>query len=250
MCIRDSAETLTRYQASLGPPLKVTTLRRRVSSLRSLLKFLKKHHEGPSCELPSVSGTRLPKRLPKALPLDQLERLLAAPDLAKPQGLRDRAFMETVFGAGLRVSEACGLQASELSLDTAALRVTGKRGKTRWVPLPSLTVPWIERYLVEGRPHLAKRPVGEVFLDGHGRPLSRSMAYRILEKHAKSAGIAQHVGPHVLRHTYAVQLLKGGADLRAVQELLGHASVSTTQVYTQLDTEEVRRKYVAAHPRK
>lgn len=241
---------LARYRSSLGPPLKVTTLRRRVSSLRSLLKFLKHRHQGPECELPSVSGTRLPKRLPKALPLELLERLLDAPDLKTPQGLRDRALMETVFGAGLRVSEACGLRFEELSLDTAALRVTGKRGKTRWIPLPALTLPWIERYLVEGRPHLVKRPVGEVFVDGHGRALSRSMAYRILEKHAKAAGIERHVGPHVLRHTYAVQLLKGGADLRTVQELLGHASVSTTQVYTQLDTEEVRRKYTAAHPRR
>lgn len=245
-----TAPDLTQYQTWLGTPGKVTTWRRRMSSLRSLLKFLKRHGKGPEVELPSLSGARLPKRLPKALTLEQLERLLSAPDLGQPAGLRDRALMELVFGAGLRVSEACGLTQSELDLDSAALRVTGKRGKTRFVPLPALTLPWIERYLVESRPHLARRPVGELFLDGHGRPLSRSMAYRILEKHARAAGLESKVGPHVLRHTYAVHLLKGGADLRAVQELLGHASVSTTQVYTQLDMEEVRRKYAAAHPRK
>lgn len=221
-----------------------------MSSLRSLLKFLKKHNEGPKCDLPSVSSARLPKRLPKALNHEKLASLLAAPDTSTAVGIRDRALMELVYGAGLRVSEACGLTASEIDLDSAALRVTGKRGKTRWIPLPALTVPWIEKYLTESRPKLARKPVAEVFLDGHGRALSRSMAYRILEKYALAAGIETHVGPHVLRHTYAVHLLKGGADLRAVQELLGHASVSTTQVYTQLDLEEVQRKYKAAHPRK
>lgn len=244
------APHLMAYQTSLGPPLKVTTLRRRMSSLRSLLKFLKKKGSGPECDLPSVSAGRTPKRLPKALPIEKLTALLDAPDLSKPEGLRDRAFMELVYGAGLRVSEACGLTYSEIDLDVSALRVTGKRGKTRWIPLAAMTKPWLERYVLESRPQLAKRPVAELFLDGRGKPLSRSMAYRILEKHALVAGLGAHIGPHVLRHTYAVHLLKGGADLRAVQELLGHASVSTTQVYTQLDIEEVRRKYAAAHPRK
>lgn len=241
---------LMAYQTSLGSPLKVSTLRRRMSSLRSLLKFLKKAGQGPNCDLPSVSIGRTPKRLPKALAIERLTALLDAPDLTRPEGLRDRAFMELVYGAGLRVSEACGLTFSELDFDVSALRVTGKRGKTRWVPLAAMTLPWIERYVVEGRPKLVKRPIAELFVDGRGRPLSRSMAYRILEKHAKAAGLEGHVGPHVLRHTYAVHLLKGGADLRAVQELLGHASVSTTQVYTQLDLDQVRRAYGAAHPRK
>ncbi|MBS1721467.1 MAG: tyrosine recombinase XerC [Armatimonadetes bacterium] len=241
---------LVLYQSSLGPPLKAATLRRRMSSLRSLLKFLKKRGGGPPIELPSVSGARLPKRVPKALQMGQLEALLNAPKVEEPTGQRDRALMELIFGAGLRVSEACSLRLAEMDLTTAALRVTGKRGKTRLVPLPALTVPWIEAYLATGRLALVKKPTDLVFINEHGQPMSRSLAYRIFEKHAKAAGIAVHVGPHVLRHTYAVQLLKGGADLRAVQELLGHASISTTQVYTQLDLEEVQRKYKAAHPRK
>lgn len=244
------APSLFLFQTSLGPPLRITTARRKMSSLRSLLKFLKKHEEGPSCDLPSVTTARLPKRLPKALSLEKMQALLAAPDLANPVGIRDRALMELVYGAGLRVSEVCSLSLAELDLDSAAVRVTGKRGKTRWIPLPAATTPWIEKYLEESRPKLSRSPKAEVFLDGHGRPLSRSMAYRVLEKHARQAGIETNVGPHVLRHTYAVHLLKGGADLRAVQELLGHASVSTTQVYTQLDYEEVQRKYRSAHPRK
>lgn len=244
------APAIFLYQTSLGPPLKTTTLRRRMSSLRSLLRFLKRHGKGPKCDLPSVTSSRLPKRLPKALPYDRLEALLAAPDLSKPDGVRDRALMELIYGAGLRVTEACSLTLSELDMDSASLRVTGKRGKTRWVPLPAMTLPWLEKYVTESRRTLERRPVANIFLNGHGKPLSRSMAYRILEKHSLAAGLSGHTGPHTLRHTYAVHLLKGGADLRAVQELLGHASVSTTQVYTQLDFAEVQKKYKAAHPRK
>lgn len=179
-----------------------------------------------------------------------MRSLLDAPDLTNPVGLRDRGLMELIYGAGLRVSEAVGLRIEDLSLDTAAVRVTGKRGKTRWVPLPALTLPWIERYLAEARPVLDRRSRPEVFLGAKGGALSRSMGYRILEAAAKRAGFGRPVGPHVLRHSYAVHLLRGGADLRAVQELLGHASVSTTQVYTQLDLDAVKQKYASAHPRR
>ncbi len=201
-------------------------------------------------ELPSAAGIRLPKRMPKALPYDVLDRLLAAPDLSTATGLRDRTLMEMVYGTGLRVSEAVGLRIEELRLDSAALRVTGKRGKTRVVPIPSLTMPWIEQYLKRGRPALARQPISSLFLGSRGGPMSRQSAGWVLEKHRVAAGIESHVSPHTLRHTYAVHLLKGGADLRAVQELLGHSSIATTQVYTQLDTEHVRRVYEGAHPRR
>ncbi|MCW5937461.1 MAG: tyrosine-type recombinase/integrase [Fimbriimonadaceae bacterium] len=243
-------EAVSRYEASLGPPLKPATFRRRVASLRSFLKFMARRGQAPPAELPSSSGARLGRRLPKALPLERLEALLAVPDLAKPTGLRDRALMELVYGAGLRVSEAVALGLAGLDLSTALLRVTGKRGKTRVVPLPSGTLEWFERYLEAGRPALQRRPVDAVFLGARGAPLSRYMAYRILESCARAAGIEGHIGPHVLRHTYAVHLLRGGADLRAVQELLGHASIATTQVYTELDMEEVRRRYKESHPRR
>lgn len=242
--------SIVRFQSSFGSAIKASTLRRRISSLRSLLKFLAKNGQWKKLELPSVAGVRLAKRLPKALSLGQLTELLQSPDTTGPTGIRDRALMEMVYGTGLRISEACSLCMSELDLQQSAMRVTGKREKTRWIPIPSGTLFWIERYLLEGRPHLARKPMQEVILDGHGRRLSRSMAYRILEKHVRSTGIATPVGPHVLRHTYAVHLLKGGADLRAVQELLGHASVNTTQIYTQLDMVEVQRKYKLAHPRR
>lgn len=244
------ADSIDRFQVALSRDKTPATVRRRISAIRSLLKFLKRNGSPVAAELPSVSGLRLPKRLPKALTRDQMEAVLAAPDLSKPEGVRDRALMEVLYGAGLRVSEAVGLRFEELELDSAAMRVTGKRGKTRWIPLPSLTVPWIERYLEEARPALSKKPVAEVFLNDHGRPLSRQSAYHILARCSRRAGIERGVSPHTLRHTYAVHLLQGGADLRGVQELLGHASVSTTQVYTQLDLDEVSRKYRSAHPRR
>lgn len=240
---------LVRYQASLAG-LKPSTMMRRTSSLRSLLKFLKRNGRGPEAELPSARGVRRPKRLPKALTIEELAALLGAPDVSKPEGMRDRALMELVYGAGLRVTEAVELRMEELDLDTAAFRVTGKRGKTRWLPLPRFTIPWIESYLKDARPKLVKKPMAEVFVGTRGGRLSRQNAYMALQKHARAAGIKKKLSPHVLRHTYAVHLLQGGADLRAVQELLGHSSISTTQVYTQLDLEEVKRKYRKAHPRR
>lgn len=243
------AEHFLRYQVSNGPPLQPSTTRRRTSSLRSFLKYLKKNGRGPDAELPSIKGARSPKRLPKALSLEELANLLSAPDVATPTGLRDRALMEIVYGAGLRISEAVGLRMEELELDSAAFRVTGKRGKVRWLPLPRYTIPWIERYIEEARPKLLKGPMAELFVSARGNRLSRQNAYMALQKHVRAAGIKRNVGPHALRHTYAVHLLKGGADLRAVQELLGHASINTTQVYTKLDMDEVSKRYRKAHPR-
>lgn len=237
------------FESTLGPPLARTTAQRRVSSLRSLLKFLKRNKEGPKADLPSTGGFRKPKALPKALGREQMEALLAAPNLETPVGLRDRAAMELIYGAGLRVSEAVSLTAFDLDLDVGVARVTGKRGKTREVPLPAGTVAWLGRYLDEGRPKLVKKPLANVLVSDRGRPWLRQTVYDRLERYTKEAGL-EAIGPHVLRHTYAVHLLRGGADLRAVQELLGHASIATTQVYTHLDLEEVRRKYDQAHPRR
>ncbi|MEX2243438.1 MAG: tyrosine recombinase [Fimbriimonadaceae bacterium] len=243
-----TADQLSRYQSSLSK-LSASTIMRRTSSLRSFLKFLKRNGQGPKADLPSARGVRRPKRLPKALSVEELAALLNAPDVSTPAGLRDRALMEIVYGAGLRISEAVELRVEELDLDTASFRVTGKRGKTRWLPLPRYTLPWIERYFAESRPKLLKRPMAQVFVGTRGGRLSRQNAYMVLQKYAVSAGLRKKLSPHVLRHTYAVHLLQGGADLRTVQELLGHASVTTTQVYTQLETEELARKYRKAHPR-
>lgn len=247
---RLDTEQVFRYQATLVNPVSTATAQRRMSSLRSFLKFLKRRNQGPEGDLPSTGGFRKPKRLPKALSSELLERLLDAPDLGKPRGLRDRALMELIYGAGLRISEALGLGLAELDLIEGAVRVTGKRGKTRWCPLPVGTMHWLKLYLEQGRPALLKRASGLVILSDHGRALCRQTAYAKLGQYARMAGIESKIGPHTLRHTYAVHLLKGGADLRAVQELLGHESIATTQVYTHLDMEQVKRAYERAHPRR
>lgn len=242
-------QLLLRYESSLGPPIARTTAQRRLSSLRSLLKFLKRNNEGPEADLPSTGGFRKPKSLPKALSLAQLESVLNAADLTKPGGVRDRAVMELIYGAGLRVSEAVSVEREAVDLGSGAIRVTGKRGKTRVVPLPAQTIHWLRLYLQDARPKLATKPSSLLIISDRGKPLRREQVYVSLARLAKLGGIEQKIGPHTLRHTYAVHLLKGGADLRAVQELLGHESIATTQVYTQLDLDEVRKRYKAAHPR-
>jgi integrase/recombinase XerD len=244
-----TVQHLVRYEASLGPPLARSTAQRRLSSLRSLLKFLKKNGEGPETDLPSTGGFRKPRTLPKALSAAQLESVLNAADLTTPGGVRDRAVMELIYGAGLRVSEAVSVEREAVDLNGGAVRVTGKRGKTRWVPLPAQTIHWLRLYLQDARPKLATKPTSHLIVSDHGKALRREQVYVRLARLARLAGIGQKIGPHTLRHTYAVHLLKGGADLRAVQELLGHESIATTQVYTQLDLDEVRRRYKTAHPR-
>ena len=238
------------YQNTLGPPTAPATAQRRLSALRSLLKFLKRRELGPEGDLPSTGGFKRPKSLPKALSREHLEALLAAPDLADPRGRRDRTLLEMIYGAGLRVSEAVSLSLSEIDLEEGALRVTGKRGKTRWIPLPEGTKQWLRVYLAEVRPALVKKPIGNVLVSDRGRAMARQVAHAKLARYARLAGLPPGISPHTLRHTYAVHLLRGGADLRAVQELLGHESIATTQVYTQLDLEEVKRRYRNAHPRR
>jgi integrase/recombinase XerD len=240
---------LMRYEATLGAPLARTTAQRRLSSLRSFLKFLKKEGRGPDGELPSTGGFRKAKSLPKALSFEQIASLLNSVDLGTPEGLRDRALFELVYGAGLRISEALTMPMEWLDLNDEAVRVTGKRGKTRVVPLPPETARWVKRYIEEARPQLLKKPSALLILSDRGLTLMRQTAYKRLATLCQKAGLPKGIGPHTLRHSYAVHLLKGGADLRAVQELLGHESIATTQVYTQLDMGEVQRKYRNAHPR-
>ncbi|MDR3689049.1 MAG: tyrosine-type recombinase/integrase [Fimbriimonas sp.] len=238
-----------RYEASFGAQVAQTTAQRRISGLRSFLKFLKRNGEGPKADLPSTGGFKKAKVLPKALTQAHMQAMLALPDLAKPNGIRDRALMELIYGAGLRISEAVELEIAEFETETRSVRVLGKRGKVRRVPLPEETAAWLMRYLNEARPLLAKRANARMLLSDHGKNLLRQTAYDVLTRYAARAGLPDGVSPHTLRHTYAVHLLKGGADLRVVQELLGHESIATTQIYTQLDLSEVRDKYRRAHPR-
>jgi integrase/recombinase XerD len=245
-----SVDDLLAFESSLGVGISRPTAQRRMSSLRSFLKFLKRNQMGPPTDLPSTGGFRKPKTLPKALSIEKMEAMLELADPSRPSGLRDRALMELVYGAGLRISEAVGLELSNLDLEQRTVRILGKRGKTRVVPFATETADWLARYISEARSKLAKGPTGLLFLSDHGKRLLRQTMYARLGRYARLAGLPEGTSPHTLRHTYAVHMLRGGADLRVVQELLGHESIATTQVYTQLDIDEVRAKYRSAHPRR
>ncbi len=192
------------------------------------------------------------KRLPKAISVDQVEALLGAAALGDtPTSLRDRALLEVLYGCGARISEAVGLDVDDIDLDAGAVRLHGKGGKQRVVPLGSFAREATDAYLVRARPLLATRGPGTpaVFLNSRGGRLSRQSAWTALRAAAERAGLAATVSPHTLRHSFATHLLDGGADVRTVQELLGHASVTTTQIYTLVTAEKLREVYAAAHPR-
>lgn len=241
------------YSHSLSRGLKASTAQRKLSALRSFLKHQKRMGRGFEGELPSTGGFKKPKRLPKALPHAGLDSILDSIETNKPEGVRDRALFELIYGGGLRVSEAISISVSDVDLTEGVMRVLGKRGKIRAVPLPEQTLDWVRRYVQEARLTLSgrgRKPVGTLMISDTGRQMARQTVYVKLAKIARLAGVSGKIGPHTLRHTYAVHLLEGGADLRAVQELLGHSSIETTQVYTQLEMSKVRQAYEKAHPRR
>jgi len=194
---------------------------------------------------------RLPRSLPKALAESQIDAMLAAPDVATPLGLRDRAMLELMYAAGLRVSELVGLPATAVNLRQGVLRVTGKGSKERLVPLGEESQHWLERYLAESRPQLAgKRSLPALFLGSRGEPPSRQQFWTLVKRYAAAAGIdPAKVSPHGLRHSFATHLLNHGADLRALQMLLGHSSLSTTQIYTLVAREHLKQLHAKHHPR-
>lgn len=243
-----TSSVIVAYQASLSE-LAIATRQRRLSALRSLVKFLKRQGRLASFSFPVLPSARKPQLAPRALSLEDLAAIMNVPDLTTASGVRDRTLMELIYGGGLRISEALGLRMADISRENLAIHVVGKRGKHRWVPVPGVTLDWIDHYVAGARAALAVRPSELLILSNRGLPLLRSTAYIRLQEISREAGLAG-VHPHQLRHTYAVHLLKGGADLRALQELLGHASIATTQIYTQLDLDETVRRYRSAHPRK
>jgi integrase/recombinase XerD len=195
-----------------------------------------------------------PRRLPKAISVDEVERLLEAASVpGTPVALRDRALLELLYATGARISEAVGLAVDDVDTraEGAALRLTGKGGRARVVPVGSYARAAVEEYVVRARPVLAAAGKGSavLFLGTRGGPLSRQSAWAVLRGAAERAGLRGDLSPHVLRHSFATHLLDGGADVRVVQELLGHASVTTTQVYTLVTVERLREVYAAAHPR-
>ncbi|HEX9563681.1 MAG TPA: site-specific tyrosine recombinase XerD [Gemmatimonadaceae bacterium] len=230
--------------------LSPSSIRRNVAGLRTWFSFLVT--EGVLTTDPS-DRLELPKRwrtLPEVLTAPEVEALLRTPSQDEPLYYRDRAMLELAYGAGLRVSEWIGLAVKDLRLDESLVRVLGKGGKERLVPFGRSALSALAIYLRELRPRLERgQGRGILFLNARGQPLSRMGAWKILRKHVRGAGITRPVSPHTLRHSFATHLLEGGADLRAVQEMLGHADVSTTQVYTHVDREYLRSVHKQYHPR-
>lgn len=227
-----------------------STVARNLVAIRMLLRFLTSEgriRENPAADLESP---RMWRRLPEVLRPEEVERLLAAPDPTKPKGLRDRALLEALYATGARISEALGLTMDSVNLEVGFLRVRGKGGKERLVPLGRKAKEAIARYLARVRPKLADRRGSEhLFLTKGGRPLDRVNAFLLVRKYCRQAGIKRRVSPHSLRHSFATHLLEGGADMRAVQELLGHASISSTQIYTHVEQARVKELHRKFHPR-
>jgi len=234
------------------PPLGASSAARTVVAVRGFHRFALREGLTRADPARAVRPPAPPRRLPKAISVDEVERLLRATGPGDtPLSLRDRALLELLYGTGARISEAIGLDVDDIDLDGGVVRLLGKGGKERLVPVGSYARDAVSAYLVRGRPVLvsAGRGAPALFLNARGGRLSRQSAWAVLRAAAEKAGVTADVSPHTLRHSFATHLLDGGADVRVVQELLGHASVTTTQVYTLVTVEKLREVYAAAHPR-
>jgi integrase/recombinase XerD len=236
-----------RNQAGVG----ARTNARELTALRRFYAEQVRNDAGFEDPTLLLDTPKLPRTLPKALAEREIEGLLEAPDVETPIGLRDRSMLELMYACGLRVSELVTLPLAGLNLRQGVLRVTGKGGKERLVPIGETCMDWLTRYLREARPALAKgRETPALFLSNRAAGMSRQMAWTIVKKHALTAGIAaKRISPHVLRHSFATHLLNHGADLRALQMLLGHSNLSTTQIYTLVAREGLKRLHAQHHPR-
>jgi len=261
---------LERWQAARGLTLERATradlleylserIRKRYAARSNarLLSSLKHYYRmqlrlGRIAEDPTalIDAPKLGKSLPKALGEREVDALLSAPDADTPAGLRDRAMLELMYASGLRVSELCTLTVDQVNLRQGVVRVRGKGGKDRLVPVGEEAQGWLSRYLADSRPKLARaRRSDRLFLSARGGPVARQVFWRSIKAHALAARISGKVSPHALRHSFATHLLNHGADLRALQMLLGHASLSTTQIYTLVAREQLKRLHEQHHPR-
>jgi integrase/recombinase XerD len=232
------------------PPVAPSTLARKVAALRSFFKHLRREgilEHDPTAEL---RGPRKTRTLPRVLSREEVARLLDEPRGLGPRALRDRALLEVMYGCGLRASEATGLEIADVDLEAGMLRARGKGAKERIVPVGRQAISALRSYCDSGRPALlGVRPETRLFVNRRGSRLTRQGLYKIVQGHARSAGLEEKMSPHTLRHTFATHLLAGGCDLRSLQEMLGHADLATTQVYTHLSADRLKDAYFGAHPR-
>ena len=227
-----------------------TSLARKLTALRMLARFLVRENIRADDFTALLSGPKLTRKMPHTLSADEMARLMNAPTGGDPRALRDRALLELFYSSGLRVSELAGLMLQQVDLEHGFIRVFGKGSKERVVPVGGKARDALATYLASGRPHLVKSRTGsQFFLNNRGGALSRVALWMIVKKHAQRAGITKNVKPHALRHSFATHLLSGGADLRAIQEMLGHASISTTQIYTAVEPQRLVDHHAKFHPR-
>jgi integrase/recombinase XerD len=239
---------LRERRTSTGRPYAASTISRILVTVRGFHRFLRDEGLAGADPARDVSGPRPPRTLPKALTTAQVERLLAAPTGDEPLALRDRAMLELLYASGLRITELISLDVDDLDLAEETVRCVGKGDKERVVPVGRTALRAVDAWLVRGRPAL-QPSTPAAFVNGRGGRLSRQGGWQIIKRHARDADLADSVSPHTLRHSFATHLLDGGADVRIVQELLGHASVNTTQIYTLVSRTRLRDVYDRAHPR-
>ena len=229
------------------PPTQARVL----SGLKAFFRFLLMDDQISSDPSSLIESPRLSRKLPDTLSLIEINKLIAAIDLSKTEGSRNKAMLEVLYGCGLRVSELCKLRLSNLFLDVDFIKITGKGNKERLVPIGTVAIKFLNLYIKESRIHLKIKPGNEdyVFLNNRGKPLSRVMVFLIVKKLAEEIGLNKSISPHTFRHSFATHLVEGGADLRAVQEMLGHENITTTEIYTHLDRDYLRETIIQYHPR-
>ena len=233
-----------------GNDYTVSSLARKLSSLRMFFRFLIREKTRLDDPTELMLGPKLIRKIPGTLTTEEVGNLLAAPKPETPYGVRDRAILELFYSSGLRVSELSDLTLQQIDLESGLLRVVGKGSKERVTPMGQKAIGAIESYLTAARPYFVKASTGsQLFLSERGSAISRKMIWVLVKKYAKLAGIAKPVKPHLLRHSFATHLLSGGADLRAIQEMLGHSDISTTQIYTAVEPERLLNQHTQFHPR-
>lgn len=250
MLLEAQAEDLNAYFFTRHADTKATSSNRRLAVFKRFYQMAIRQRQMTSNPCVTMRSAKQPPRIPKVLSEAHVEALLAAPDLATPLGLRDRTMLELMYASGLRVSELVLLKTVEVGMNEGVLRITGKGSKTRLVPFGEEARVWIERYLKESRPAILEGQIADaLFVTARGGPMTRQMFWTLIKKHAKAAEIQVPLSPHTLRHAFATHLLNHGADLRVVQLLLGHADISTTQVYTHVARERLKSLHQQHHPR-
>ena len=238
------------YLAYKFPQSKPRSISRLIASLRRLYRWALRENKVSADPTLQLESPKLPRSLPKTLSEDEVVALLNAPDITHNIGMRDRAMLELLYASGLRVSELVGVKVNEVSLSDGIVRVTGKGSKTRLVPMGEDAHDWIKRYLTENRPLILENRLSDsLFVTARAEPMTRQAFWYLIKRYALMAGIHKHMSPHVLRHAFATHLLNHGADLRVVQMLLGHADISTTQIYTHVARERLKALHQMHHPR-